>query len=190
MSVLEQASAHGGVATSTYPSKNYLTSETTVKSWLLTTDHKRIAILYMVSITFFFIIGGIFALYLTGIYLSVSAAILDPAEQERRAVRKESRAGVEHRVHRIGPVRRGENGVRVVSLEESLVNRKVCHYAWLTATAPSIVSSTVFCAAFQRTSSARISTSASRKESVDSAPSFSLMRSAWSASRQPPVSGS
>ena len=27
-------------------------------SWLLTTDHKRIAILYMISITFFFVVGG------------------------------------------------------------------------------------------------------------------------------------
>ncbi|PJF38757.1 MAG: cytochrome c oxidase subunit I, partial [Phototrophicales bacterium] len=32
------------------------------KSWLLTTDHKRIAILYLISITIFFIIGGLFAL--------------------------------------------------------------------------------------------------------------------------------
>ena len=42
----------------TYPAKNYLTSEHTVKSWLLTTDHKRIGILYMISITLFFFIGG------------------------------------------------------------------------------------------------------------------------------------
>jgi cytochrome c oxidase subunit I len=32
------------------------------KSWLLTVDHKRIALLYLLSITFFFFIGGIFAL--------------------------------------------------------------------------------------------------------------------------------
>ena len=43
---------------STYPGKNYLNTEHTVKSWLLTTDHKRIGILYMISITFFFFIGG------------------------------------------------------------------------------------------------------------------------------------
>jgi cytochrome c oxidase subunit I len=30
----------------------------TLKSWLLTTDHKRIGLLYMASITFFFFIGG------------------------------------------------------------------------------------------------------------------------------------
>jgi cytochrome c oxidase subunit I len=37
---------------------NYLRAGTTIKSWLLTTDHKRIAILYMISITLFFMIGA------------------------------------------------------------------------------------------------------------------------------------
>ena len=40
---------------------NYLTDGYGLKSWLLTSDHKRIAILYLISITFFFFIGGIFA---------------------------------------------------------------------------------------------------------------------------------
>ncbi|MFO0984805.1 MAG: cytochrome c oxidase subunit I [Planctomycetota bacterium] len=40
---------------------NYLNTDYSVKSWLLTTDHKRIAILYLISITFFFFIGGLFA---------------------------------------------------------------------------------------------------------------------------------
>jgi cytochrome c oxidase subunit I len=38
--------------------KSYLRDGYTVRSWLLTTDHKRIAVLYMVSITLFFFIGG------------------------------------------------------------------------------------------------------------------------------------
>ncbi|HEX3323236.1 MAG TPA: cytochrome c oxidase subunit I [Terriglobales bacterium] len=42
--------------------ENYLTNGYGIKSWLLTTDHKRIAMLYLASITFFFFIGGIFAL--------------------------------------------------------------------------------------------------------------------------------
>ncbi len=42
--------------------ENYLNQEYGIKSWLLTTDHKRIALLYLVSITFFFFIGGFFAL--------------------------------------------------------------------------------------------------------------------------------
>src|SRR5258708_32022169 len=38
---------------------SYLGAGHTLVSWLTTTDHKRIAILYAVSITFFFFIGGI-----------------------------------------------------------------------------------------------------------------------------------
>ena len=36
----------------------YLAKGKTIRSWLLTTDHKRIAILYMISITLFFFVGG------------------------------------------------------------------------------------------------------------------------------------
>jgi cytochrome c oxidase subunit 1 len=36
----------------------YLNHSHKIRSWLLTLDHKRIAILYMISITFFFMIGG------------------------------------------------------------------------------------------------------------------------------------
>jgi cytochrome c oxidase subunit 1 len=41
---------------------NFLTEKTGLLSWLLTTDHKRIGILYTFSITFFFFVGGFFAL--------------------------------------------------------------------------------------------------------------------------------
>jgi cytochrome c oxidase subunit 1 len=37
---------------------NYLAAGTTLASWLGTTDHKRIAILYAISTTFFFFVGG------------------------------------------------------------------------------------------------------------------------------------
>ncbi|MDZ7289032.1 MAG: cytochrome c oxidase subunit I [candidate division KSB1 bacterium] len=43
------------------PQRNYLNAGYTLKSWLLTTDHKRIAILYLISVTFFFLLGGLFA---------------------------------------------------------------------------------------------------------------------------------
>ncbi|HKF22377.1 MAG TPA: cytochrome c oxidase subunit I [Candidatus Angelobacter sp.] len=43
------------------PEKNYLNDNYGIRSWLLTKDHKRIAILYLVSITVFFFIGGLFA---------------------------------------------------------------------------------------------------------------------------------
>jgi cytochrome c oxidase subunit I len=42
-------------------SVNYLESGHTVSSWLLTLDHKRIAILYLFSITFFFAIAAVAA---------------------------------------------------------------------------------------------------------------------------------
>src|SRR5580698_9252228 len=41
--------------------KNYLNQTEGLKSWLLTHDHKRIAILYLIGITIFFGMGGIFA---------------------------------------------------------------------------------------------------------------------------------
>ncbi len=42
--------------------KNYLTEKQGILSWLFSTDHKRIAILYTFSITVFFFLGGFFAL--------------------------------------------------------------------------------------------------------------------------------
>lgn len=40
------------------PQKTYLNSAYGIKSWLLTQDHKRIALLYLFATSFFFIIGG------------------------------------------------------------------------------------------------------------------------------------
>ena len=40
---------------------NYLNSEYGWKSWLFTKDHKRIAVLYIISITVMFALGGVFA---------------------------------------------------------------------------------------------------------------------------------
>ncbi len=48
-------------ATASLPKRSYLTGEYGLKSWLLTQDHKRIGLLYLISITFFFFIGGAFA---------------------------------------------------------------------------------------------------------------------------------
>ncbi|MFZ1130709.1 MAG: cbb3-type cytochrome c oxidase subunit I, partial [Terriglobales bacterium] len=44
------------------PKLNYLNNGHSLKSWLLTTDHKRIAILYLISVTTFFFLGGFFAM--------------------------------------------------------------------------------------------------------------------------------
>jgi len=44
------------------PVLNYLNNGHGIRSWLLTKDHKRIAILYLISVSIFFTIGGIYAL--------------------------------------------------------------------------------------------------------------------------------
>ncbi len=58
--------------------KNYLEEETGILSWLLTTDHKRIGLLYVFSITFFFFVGGAFALLMRLQLLTPNGLIVDP----------------------------------------------------------------------------------------------------------------
>src|SRR6201992_129499 len=48
-------------STARIPKVNFLSKEKGLLSWLLTGDHKRIAMLYLASITFFFFIGGALA---------------------------------------------------------------------------------------------------------------------------------
>ncbi|MBI5707532.1 MAG: cbb3-type cytochrome c oxidase subunit I [Armatimonadetes bacterium] len=43
------------------PESNYLNNGHTIASWLLTKDHKRIAILYLISVTIFFAVGSFLA---------------------------------------------------------------------------------------------------------------------------------
>src|SRR6185295_18134772 len=41
--------------------ENYINVSHTIKSWLFTLDHKRIAILYLITISCFFVVGGLMA---------------------------------------------------------------------------------------------------------------------------------
>src|SRR5688572_28387611 len=54
------------------PKLNYLTNGSTLKSWLLTKDHKRIAIMYLISVSAFFFMGGLYA-------ASIRLELLTPA---------------------------------------------------------------------------------------------------------------
>ncbi len=59
---LERAEFQKGDAEETVAQRvSYLRAGHSLRSWLLTTDHKRIAILYVLSITFFFFIGAVAA---------------------------------------------------------------------------------------------------------------------------------
>lgn len=51
-----------GHATTHDPSVNYLNESKGLMSWLTTLDHKRIGIMYMISVLFFFLVGGTFAM--------------------------------------------------------------------------------------------------------------------------------
>jgi cytochrome c oxidase subunit 1 len=64
-------------------SDNYINHETTVRSWLVTTDHKRIAILYLCSITAFFFIGGAAAALMRYNLLSPRGALVSPEMYNR-----------------------------------------------------------------------------------------------------------
>jgi cytochrome c oxidase subunit 1 len=58
--------------------KNYLNADYGWRSWLFTLDHKRIALLYLVSITFFFIIGGSFAVLMRIHLVEPQGALVQP----------------------------------------------------------------------------------------------------------------
>jgi cytochrome c oxidase subunit 1 len=62
---------------------SYLADGYSLKSWLLTRDHKRIAILYMLSITLFFVLGGLFALMVRLELLTPEGDLLAPDTYNR-----------------------------------------------------------------------------------------------------------
>src|ERR671938_1826994 len=60
------------------PRVNYLNKEYGLKSWLLTKDHKRIALLYLGSVTLFFLLGGIYALLIRLELLTPQSDLFQP----------------------------------------------------------------------------------------------------------------
>src|SRR5579871_2788812 len=58
--------------------ENYLNKHYGAGSWLFTTDHKRIALLYLISITLFFFIGGFFALIIRLELLTPASDLVQP----------------------------------------------------------------------------------------------------------------
>src|SRR6185295_18954576 len=62
----------------TAPTLNYLNNGYGLKSWLLTKDHKRIALLYLWSITAFFFLGGFFALMIRIELLTPASDFVQP----------------------------------------------------------------------------------------------------------------
>ncbi|MGH9756357.1 MAG: cytochrome c oxidase subunit I, partial [Candidatus Acidiferrales bacterium] len=65
------------------PRVNYLNADYSIKSWLLTTDHKRIAILYLISITFMFFVGGAAATMMRLHLIEPQGALVQPETYNR-----------------------------------------------------------------------------------------------------------
>jgi len=63
--------------------RNYLNQGEGILSWLFTLDHKRIAILYLVSVTMFFFLGGLFALLMRLELLTPRAWLFNPADYNK-----------------------------------------------------------------------------------------------------------
>jgi cytochrome c oxidase subunit 1 len=59
-------------------SPSYLDADRGIRSWFLTTDHKRIALLYMAAITCFFVLGGIAALLMRLELLTPETDLVSP----------------------------------------------------------------------------------------------------------------
>ncbi len=62
---------------------NYLNSEFGLKSWLLTRDHKRIGILYLISVSMFFALGSFFALLIRLELLTPEGDLMQPDTYNR-----------------------------------------------------------------------------------------------------------
>ncbi|HEY0429606.1 MAG TPA: cbb3-type cytochrome c oxidase subunit I [Pyrinomonadaceae bacterium] len=62
---------------------NYLTNGYSLKSWLLTKDHKRIAIMYLLSVSAFFMMGGIYAMLIRLELLTPASDLLESGTYNR-----------------------------------------------------------------------------------------------------------
>ncbi len=62
---------------------NYLTADHGLKSWLLTLDHKRIGLLYLLGVSFFFLLGGIFAMLIRLELLTPAGDMVQPDTYNR-----------------------------------------------------------------------------------------------------------
>ncbi len=65
------------------PDENYITSPKGIMSWLITLDHKRIGVLYLISVLTVFLVAGILALLVRIELFSPGRTIMDPDTYNR-----------------------------------------------------------------------------------------------------------
>ena len=73
------ADPHGGID----PNENYLIAGKGIWSWLSTLDHKRIGVMYLISVILAFFMGGMFALLIRLELLSPGRTIMGAATYNR-----------------------------------------------------------------------------------------------------------
>src|SRR5437899_11883364 len=78
---LSEADSHALAGAPAAPT--YLEDGTTVMSWLNTRDHKRVGVMFLASVIFFFFIGGIFALALRMKLLQPGPYLIDALSYNR-----------------------------------------------------------------------------------------------------------
>jgi cytochrome c oxidase subunit I len=77
------SSASSAAAGEVFPEHHYLNNGTTVRSWLLTLDHKRIALLYLSVVLVSFLLGGIFAMVIRLELLTPGPTIIEALTYNR-----------------------------------------------------------------------------------------------------------
>ena len=82
---------------------NYLTFKRGIMSWLVTLDHKRIGVMYLISVLISFLIGGIFALVLRVELFSKGHTIMDQDTYNRMFSRAAGIDGMMKRNTMIAP---------------------------------------------------------------------------------------
>ena len=80
---MRSAGAHAHERLEDASRTHYLNNGTSLRSWLLTRDHKRIALLYLASITTFFVIGGLAAMLIRINLLEPRGLIVTPPTYNR-----------------------------------------------------------------------------------------------------------
>ncbi|NUN14639.1 MAG: cytochrome c oxidase subunit I [Myxococcales bacterium] len=76
-------SAHGSQHNDHGTESNYLTARKGLLSWLFTLDHKRIGLMYLVSVIVFLLVGGLFALIVRAELMTPEGDLLDPDTYNR-----------------------------------------------------------------------------------------------------------
>jgi cytochrome c oxidase subunit 1 len=77
------ASPRARAAVSNVEPHDYLRAESGIRSWLLTSDHKRIAVMFLVAVTLSLMLGGTFAILLRTKLATPGAGIMEPITYNR-----------------------------------------------------------------------------------------------------------